>query len=158
VARSAGQRPHVSSDRDVVRNMIAAPAFPVRLSTEVILKRPRVFCKNCLGFVWLAFGWENIDGRQERKVAGVDERRCPRTQNAGAREDKNDGDRTQVETERRSDSSKSNETRCYIRRRSHEETNISRPRGFPCLPHCAKGRKVAPACVDPSASGTSGDR
>jgi hypothetical protein len=51
-------------------NMIIAP-FAVRLSTMPILKCDGVFCKNCLRFVQVRS--ENTDGRQDRKVARVDE-------------------------------------------------------------------------------------
>ena len=71
------------------------------------------------------FPWESLDGREDREVTRVDEGRCPHTQDIGAREDKNDGDRTKVEAERRSYSSKGNEARCYIRARSDEEANVT---------------------------------
>jgi hypothetical protein len=62
-----------------------------------------------------------LDGKEDYEASCVDEGRCPYTQNARTREDKDDGDRAQIEAERGGNTSESNETWCYIGRRSEEE-------------------------------------
>src|SRR6202163_2416056 len=61
------------------------------------------------------------DGKEDYEASCVEEGRWPYTQNARTREDKDDGDRAQIEAERGGNTSESNETWCYIGGRSEEE-------------------------------------
>ena len=83
------------------------------------------FYKNRYGFVGEICRWENIDGREDREAPCVDEGRHLCTQDARAREDKDNGDRTQIEAKHGSDASESNETWCDVGGRSEEGVNGS---------------------------------
>jgi hypothetical protein len=67
---------------------------------------------------------------EDREAPCVDEGRHPCTQDALAREVKDNGDRTQIEAKRWSDASESNETWCDIGGRPREEAGLTASRRF----------------------------